>query len=197
VPEGAVLVLYTDGLVERRDSALDQGIDRVAASLTADDRPIAEVTSAIAGAVASHGGEDDIAILVARPVRDPLQRLAQLDLASEADSVRQARRFVSDRLDEWAVDGALAADAVLVASELVTNAVIHGKPPIQLRLHTAAGELTVEVDDGERALPHRLTVGAGAVHGRGLSIVAGLSTRWAARPNDDGKTVWSTLSWVQ
>ncbi|HEX3803707.1 MAG TPA: SpoIIE family protein phosphatase [Solirubrobacteraceae bacterium] len=193
LPPGAVIVLYTDGLVERRDYALDDGIDRLAAHLRADTRSMTDVTSELAETLARDSTEDDIAILAARASHDPSQRLAVLGLEPKAEAVRHARRFVSETLGDWSIESALIADAVLIASELVTNAIVHGKPPIQMRLHTAGHDVTVEVDDGDRAIPRKLRVGPDASHGRGLAIVASLSARWAARPNENGKTVWSTL----
>ena len=193
LPPGAVIVLYTDGLVERRDHALDEGIDSLAAHIRAGTEPISNLTDELALLLTPDGGEDDVAILTARVTSQSPQRVAVLELEPNPGSVRQARRFVSATLAEWSQDAPLVDDAVLIASELVTNAVMHGKPPIRLRLRAEAEEILLEVDDGNDAMPRKLRVGPEVTHGRGLAIVAELSSRWAARPSGQGKTVWSAL----
>jgi PAS domain S-box-containing protein len=193
LPPGAAVLLYTDGLVERRDRAIDEGIDRLAAAFRADDRPISEITHALAQTLAPIRGEDDTAILAARVHRDPSQRTAAIDLEPRTGSVAEARRFVSATLREWSQDPDLVSDAVLIASELVTNAIVHGEPPVRLRLRAVHHEITLEVDDGDSAMPRKVQSDPEMPDGRGLAIVAQLSSRWAARPNGRGKTVWSTL----
>lgn len=85
-------------------------------------------------------------------------------------------------------DTAYAAE--LIVSELITNAIRYGAPPLRLRLiknHT----LTCEVHDDSATSPqlrHARTVDEG---GRGLFIVAQLAQRWGTRYTTEGKTVWS------
>jgi PAS domain S-box-containing protein len=193
LPPGAAVLLYTDGLVERRDRAIDEGIDRLAAEFRADDRSISEITHALAETLAPLSGEDDTAILTARVHRDPAQRTAAIDLEPSTSSVAQARRFVSETLRDWSQEPELVSNAVLITSELVTNAIVHGDPPVRLRLRAVDHDITLEVDDGDSAMPRKVHSDPEAVDGRGLAIVAQLSSRWAARPNGRGKTVWSTL----
>ncbi len=193
LPSGAAVLLYTDGLVERRDRVIDEGIDRLAAEFRADDRSISEITYALAETLAPHSGEDDTAILAARVHRDPSQRTAEIDLEPNIGSVAHARRFVAETLRGWSQEPELVSDAVLITSELVTNAIVHGEPPVRLRLLAVDQDITLEVDDSDSAMPRKVHDDPGAIDGRGLAIVAQLSSRWAARPNGRGKTVWSTL----
>ncbi|NYO26435.1 ATP-binding protein, partial [Salmonella enterica] len=81
-------------------------------------------------------------------------------------------------------------DAVLLVSELVSNAILHGRPPIELRLRRAARDLLVEVDDGATVLPRKLRPTPDDEHGRGLVIASLLADRWGTRPLRDGKSVW-------
>jgi len=88
-----------------------------------------------------------------------------------------------------------ASDAVLLVSEMVTNAIVHGEPPIRLRLRRdpAAG-LAIEVDDGARVEPKPMQPTPDDEHGRGLQLVAMLAGRWGTRPTAEGKTVWCHIA---
>jgi anti-sigma regulatory factor (Ser/Thr protein kinase) len=119
---------------------------------------------------------------------------AEIQLPATESSVRIARKFTEGVLAEWAIGGEPADDAVLIVSELLTNAIVHGDPPIGLRLHRATGELTIDVDDGSSVMPRRLRPAPDEPHGRGVAIVAQLSRRWAARPHGRGKTVRCTIT---
>jgi len=84
----------------------------------------------------------------------------------------------------------LVDDIVLLVSELVTNAVIHGRSPIELRLRRARRHVVLEIHDGARFLPRKLRPTAEDEHGRGLQLVTILADRWGIRPTADGKSVW-------
>jgi two-component sensor histidine kinase len=95
-------------------------------------------------------------------------------------------------------------DAQLLVSELVTNAVSYGGPPLVLRVHCdeTAG-LLVDVRDGTPALPQRTQATDQDEHGRGLELVELLAESWGVRPDADpraegrpgadGKVVWFRL----
>jgi len=107
--------------------------------------------------------------------------------------VGRARDFVAGSLQRWGLHR-LAPDASLLTSELVSNAVIHARTPIELRVRLLDEGLRIEVRDNVcygLEPPHQ---GAG-LHGRGLGlrVVAQLSSRWGADPMPDGKTVWAEL----
>ena len=106
---------------------------------------------------------------------------------------RAARSFALGTLDEWALPTALARDAILLVSEMVTNAIVHGRAPIHLRLSRAREHLLVEVDDTATAVPRKLRPTADDVHGRGLQLVAMMADEWGTRPIRDGKSVWCAL----
>ena len=119
-----------------------------------------------------------------------------MDLPAQASSVRAARQFVRETLLEWSCPD-IVESATLLTSELVTNAMQHGRTggqaaaPIELRLFTTVHGIRVEVDDDSDVPPvHR---GASDDGGRGLTIVDALSSAWGTHSNRSGKTVWFEL----
>ncbi|WP_432483200.1 ATP-binding protein [Kineococcus esterisolvens] len=117
----------------------------------------------------------------------------QVTLAADAGAARRARRFLDDH---WCVEHAalLRPQAELIVSELVTNAVLHGKPPVRLALDCEGAEgVTISVSDGDPGTPEMRRASPGAAHGRGLQLVDVLSDEWGVRTRPGGKTVWSRL----
>jgi anti-sigma regulatory factor (Ser/Thr protein kinase) len=85
-------------------------------------------------------------------------------------------------------------DAALASSELVTNAVLHGLPPVDLRLRIEGSDVLIEVRDRATYQPRKQRPDETDEHGRGLQIVSALATRWGTRPTEHGKAVWCLLS---
>jgi anti-sigma regulatory factor (Ser/Thr protein kinase) len=108
--------------------------------------------------------------------------------------VRSTRHFVADRLSAWQIPQLLQDEVVLLVSELVTNAVIHGRAPIQLRMRKSSDSLVLEVRDGALHLPRRLRPTYDDEHGRGLQLVSLLADRWGTRATPEGKSVWCVFS---
>jgi anti-sigma regulatory factor (Ser/Thr protein kinase) len=108
----------------------------------------------------------------------------------EASAVPEAREFVTRTLAGWTVPASVTADIVLLTSELVANAVLHGRPPIELRLRRTANHVIVEVFDAAPFLPRKLRPSPDDERGRGLQLVAMLADRWGTRPTPGGKAVW-------
>jgi PAS domain S-box-containing protein len=191
---GSLLALYTDGLVERRGQDLDAGIEILREALRASDGYDQERLARLVGQLLPDNPDDDVALLLASvPVQDDVLRIAVDDMAFDLRSVPRARNLVAARLQEWQVDPEVADDAVLLTSELVTNAVVHGRGPVTLRVRLSNRRLVLEAYDGAHLLPHRLHAGEEDEHGRGLELVAALSERWGARPTARGKCVWCVL----
>jgi anti-sigma regulatory factor (Ser/Thr protein kinase) len=85
-------------------------------------------------------------------------------------------------------------DALLLVSELVTNAVIHGAPPIGLAMRYAGGETLVRVTDtGHQPIPLPHPPALDAQSGRGLRLLEVLATDWGVDTDVHGTTVWFTL----
>jgi two-component sensor histidine kinase len=113
-------------------------------------------------------------------------------LARNNEAAAAARSLVRDGCRD--LDSELRCDLLLVVSELVTNAVVHGAEPITLSLDL--GEvITVVVADGGSGGPQVSTLdGWAAPGGRGLVLVAALVSDWGVRPDGArGKEVWATI----
>ncbi|GAA3440518.1 STAS domain-containing protein [Kutzneria kofuensis] len=124
----------------------------------------------------------------------PARQVAKLELPPSDGSPALARRFVTETLREWRVDG-LTEDACLVVSELVENAILHGQSAAGLRLELRRGRLTIAVRDGSNRAPSRLEPGSAESGGRGVFLVDAMSKAWGTTPTwDGGKVVWAVLA---
>jgi anti-sigma regulatory factor (Ser/Thr protein kinase) len=120
-------------------------------------------------------------------------REASIELAPHPRYVGVARRFVRQQLDDWDIAD-VAPAAELVISELVSNAVLHARSPLRLRLCAQGLGLLVEVTDDSPSRPVRRHYSEDATTGRGLAMVEVLTTgEWGSRPEGAGKIVWARL----
>jgi anti-sigma regulatory factor (Ser/Thr protein kinase) len=117
---------------------------------------------------------------------------ASLALDNEPSSPARARSFVASVLEDWRCTD-LLDDALLVASELVTNAIRHARSSCELRLELLPGTVRLGVRDHGEGVPAPRRPAAYEVGGRGLPIVAALSAGWGVEPADPGKVVWAEL----
>lgn len=83
--------------------------------------------------------------------------------------------------------------AVLMVSELVTNAVVHGRPPIVLTVARVRSGVEISVADDHPDWPVRRPPSCEAVAGRGMQVVEALATSWGVRRRPVGKTIWFLL----
>jgi len=109
-------------------------------------------------------------------------------------AVGDARHLVTAWLEARSMPAPLVADAALATTELVTNALVHGRPPIELRLRLESTDVLIEVRDRATYQPRKRRPDQTDEHGRGLQIVAALASRWGTRPTEHGKAVWCVLS---
>ncbi|MCF6521975.1 ATP-binding SpoIIE family protein phosphatase [Streptomyces sp. JJ36] len=191
LPDGALLALYTDGLVESRDHPLDEGLDRFRTALGHAPQGLEDVADRVLAELNVHHGADDIALLVARVQGLPADSVGDWRLAPEPQSVSRARELAREQLHAWDLD-MLADTAELLVSELVTNALRHGQGEIRLRL-LLDRTLVCEVWDAGLVQPRRRRARATDEGGRGLQLVQLLSDGWGSRRTPHGKTVWFEL----
>ena len=194
LPTGSTVVMYTDGLVERRGADLDDGIDLVAQLLAQPIDDIAALPDRFTRAMLTAGQDDDVAILAARvSERSSADRSEFRFFDSDVAVVSTARSWTSGVLNEWQIPRSIVEDAELIVSELVTNAIVHGAPPVQLRLRLGGGRVLIEAIDAAITTPQLRHATPSDNHGRGLLIVSLLAERWGTRPMLNGKSVWCHL----
>jgi anti-sigma regulatory factor (Ser/Thr protein kinase) len=192
-PLGARLTLYTDGLVEHRGSDLDLGINALAAALD-ESRELAveALPGTLVDAVLAKQPDDDVAILVAEACPASEAGLV-LNVPLLPIAVADVRRRARELLDEMDLDDDVAGDALLIVSELVTNAIRYGRAPVQFAMRATEREVVVEVADAEHTKPQLRAFDPAGANGRGLHMVESLGARWGVRPTGLGKSVWCTV----
>ena len=191
LPEGALLALYTDGLVESRDHPLDEGLQAFVGALTDPSAPLEDVCDHILNTLDTHHGEDDIALLMARVQGLPTDSVGDWTLPREPRSVGRAREYARAQLLAWDMEPLVDTTELLV-SELVTNALRYGEGEIRLRL-LLDRTLVCEVWDSGLVQPRRRRARDTDEGGRGLQLVGLLSAAWGSRRTPRGKTVWFEL----
>lgn len=117
------------------------------------------------------------------------QRVAEVTLPAKATSPARARRFIDATLADWGLDG--GDDLVLVASELTTNALLHARTPMRVRLAEEDEGIRLSVQDGSGQPPRERGFSVESGTGRGLLLLESVAAEWGVEPHEgDGKTVW-------
>ncbi|MFF8285395.1 SpoIIE family protein phosphatase [Streptomyces albus] len=194
LPEGSRLVLYTDGLIRMRDRDLDERIDLLRSAVGhVHDAPEETCTAALEALLPdrSLSDRDDIALLVARTSKLPPDRVAEWDVPMDPEAVAPVRAACVRQMTAWGL-GETAFTVELILSELITNAVRHGAPPVTVRL-LRDRYLTCEVSDASSTAPHLRRATSADEGGRGLFLIAQLAQHWGTRYGPHGKTIWAEL----
>ncbi|MGW1669730.1 SpoIIE family protein phosphatase [Streptomyces sp. NPDC002324] len=189
LPEGSVLALYTDGLVEARDRDVDTGTAALCAALEGSVGSLESACDTVLKALLPDTPGDDVALLLARTRALDAEQVAVWNLTDDPALVANARKLATDQLTRWGLEEAVFVTE-LVVSELVTNAIRYGGAPIQLRLIRDRA-LICEVSDASSTSPHLRRARSFDEGGRGLLLVAQLTDRWGSRPSGAGKTIWA------
>lgn len=209
---GDTLVLYTDGLVERRGVSSDDRLADLEQVLAASKgEATAAVPRALVRGLVAGAQRDDVAVLALR-VRVPApsgppspagpahaeRRVAADDLSD----LGPARRWVDDVLESCEVDDELRRTAMLLTSEILTNALEHGERPITATVEVDDRRLRIGVRDGSTAEPQLQSPAPHDLSGRGVLFLDRLAARWGVDRHDgsdavgrhsgavEGKTVW-------
>ena len=189
--EESVLVLYTDGLIERRDRDLDEGLELLSRAVAQPADSLEQGCDAVLEAMTAGDSDDDIAMIMARVLPADGGWIATLPLSNDLSVVGEARRFTRDTLVSWGL-ASLSEFTVLLVSELVSNALLHAGTPTQLRL-LRNRVLTVEVADVDDHAPRLHRASEEDEGGRGMHLINELAHRWGSRATGDGKVVWLEL----
>jgi serine phosphatase RsbU (regulator of sigma subunit)/PAS domain-containing protein len=195
IPDGAVLVLYTDGMIDSASCDPGAGMDRMAGLLPALqgeglDRMCDSLTRALLPDDRQQG--DDAALLVARVRATAPDAVATWALPEDPRAAGAARRHVRDQLAAWCLEE-LTMTTELVVSELVANVVRHARGPYRLRL-LRSESLVCEVFDGSLTTPRPRRAAWTDEGGRGLQLIAALCDRWGTRNVATGKVIWTEQS---
>lgn len=144
------------------------------------------------GASSTSYGQQDVR-QAPRPDRSPCSVPSPTRLPVYPAEVSTARALARGKLEEWGLDDATFV-AELVVSELVTDAIRYGGPPVSLRLlRDVDRTLICEVSDGGHTSPHLRRAGDEDEGGRGLFLVAQLTDMWGTRYGRQGKTIWAEI----
>ncbi|WP_411122976.1 SpoIIE family protein phosphatase [Streptomyces sp. x-19] len=189
LPEGTQIVLYTDGLVEERTRDIDVGMEMLRGALSRPGRSPEENCRAVLDRLLPERPRDDVALLIARTRVLGPDHVASWDVPFDPAAVAGMRSSISAKLAEWGLDD-LAFATEVVISELVTNALRYGSPPVRARL-LRDRSLVCEVADGSNTSPHLRYAATTDEGGRGLFLVAQLTERWGTRYTPQGKVIWA------
>ncbi|WP_369394124.1 HAD-IA family hydrolase [Streptomyces sp. CG1] len=192
LPEGSLIALFTNGLIETSDRDVDIGLMRLRDALANAPSRLKDTCDLVLQALLSGTPSDDAALLLARPQTLDASHVATWNLPSDPAVVARGRQLAADQLARWGLDET-AFITELVVSELVTNAIRYGQPPVQLRLIKDIS-LICEVSDASSTSPHMRRARADDEGGRGLLLIAQLTQRWGTRHTTSGKTIWTEQS---
>ncbi|MCC9307373.1 SpoIIE family protein phosphatase [Kitasatospora sp. RB6PN24] len=188
--EGTQIALYTDGLIEDRTRDFDVGMELLRQALSAQHhRQPDENCQAVLDELLPERQQDDVALLIAKTRVLGAERVADREVPFDPAAVAEIRAWTAAKLDEWNL-AELEFSTELVLSELVTNAIRYGTPPVRLRLLRDRG-LICEVADGSNTSPHLKYAATTDEGGRGLFLVAQLTRRWGTRYSPQGKIIWA------
>jgi serine/threonine-protein kinase RsbW len=117
-----------------------------------------------------------------------------VELTPKPASVRAARVFAAGVLGEDGVEASVIELAVLLVSELVTNATVHARSKVRVTVHVDTNWVRVEVRDEGPGGPVLRPTTRDALKGRGLAVVDRLSTDWGTDRRQGSKTVWFEIA---
>jgi phosphoserine phosphatase RsbU/P len=196
LPSGATMLLYTDGLVERRGEPLDVGMSRLRTTVTAANAETV-CRDVMLHLVGDTPTRDDVALLgIGRPPIEHErgeQAIGEMRLPATQESVAQARTFAVGSASD--VDSDVRGALELLVSEVATNCVVHAASAFTVRMFRSPHHLRVECTDEGGG---RVTVRHAEpddTQGRGMYFVQQLADRWGVREATGrrGKTVWFSL----
>ncbi|MCP3819677.1 SpoIIE family protein phosphatase [Streptomyces sp. A3M-1-3] len=189
LPEGSLIALFTDGLVQTHDRDITHELDRLGAVLSRHTRPLDDLCDEAVATLLPEAVDDDAALLLVRTRKLGGHQVAVWELPSDPEVVGRARAAAAGQVTEWGLDD-LVFTTELVVSELVTNAIRYASGQIQVRL-IRDRTLICEVSDAGHTSPHLRHAGIDDEGGRGLFLVSQMTQQWGTRYTPTGKTIWA------
>ncbi|MDP5316941.1 SpoIIE family protein phosphatase/ATP-binding protein [Streptomyces poriferorum] len=187
---GSLLVMFTDGLVQGRERDIGAGLALLRDVLAVPGRSPEDACQAVLEQVLGSLPSDDVTLLITRTSLMDQGRVAEWDVPQDTAAVSRIRTEVQQTLERWDLDE-LAHTTALIISELVTNAIRYGAPPLRLRLLHDQASLICEVADDSSTAPHLRRAEISDEGGRGLFLVAQFADRWGTRYLPHGKIIWT------
>ncbi|ANC32249.1 SpoIIE family protein phosphatase [Isoptericola dokdonensis] len=208
---GDTLVLYTDGLVEQRGVAITERTeDLVQVLADLHGEATAGLPRALVRRLVGRAQRDDVAVLAVRarvpattgPPSAEGPARAERKVADDLSDLGPARRWVDDVLESCDVGVEVRRTAMLLSSEVLTNALEHGRGPITATVEVDGRRLRVGVRDGCTKEPVLRDPEPRDLSGRGVQFLDRLASRWGVEQHEgdgtvgrhasggDGKTVW-------
>lgn len=181
--------MFTDGLVEDRDRDIDTGLALLRNALAVPGRSAEDTCRAVLETLRPRS-VDDVTLLVTRTHLMDGERVAEWEVPGDLAAVSRVRAEAMRRLERWDLEH-LTFTTGLIISELVTNALRYGSPPVRLRLIHDHAVLVCEVIDGSSTAPHLRRAEISDEGGRGLFLVAQFADRWGTRHLARGKIIWT------
>jgi serine phosphatase RsbU (regulator of sigma subunit)/anti-sigma regulatory factor (Ser/Thr protein kinase) len=187
---GDSILMFSDGVVERRGHALTEGFDALVAAAAGSSSGDPRNLCSLATAAVPGSTDDDVAVLAVEHAV-AMSRSATMLVPAEPTGPSRVRQWMSTRLREWSVPEPVIGAAILCTSELTTNALLHAGTPAQVHIDLNAERLLVSVaDTGTRGSVIRAHTDAMSSRGRGLGLIEELSDSWGTDPTVRGSTVW-------
>jgi serine phosphatase RsbU (regulator of sigma subunit)/DNA-binding response OmpR family regulator/anti-sigma regulatory factor (Ser/Thr protein kinase) len=192
---GGTLLVYTDGLIERRGEVIDAGLRRLGESLESAPSELEELCAHVLDCADDGSGlQDDTALVAVRRLPRHVDVL-DLVLPAEPRSIPVARHRLAVWLSESGAGSEEILDVALAANEAATNAVEHAYGPqsgatFRLVAERTPGRVVIRVSDAGRWRPAR-----GSERGRGLRVIAGLMDAVDVRRSSAGTTVEMRKEW--
>ncbi|MFF9351990.1 SpoIIE family protein phosphatase [Streptomyces sp. NPDC014734] len=189
LPEGSLIGLYTDGLIESRDRDAELGMSRLGGALAQRGLSLDALCESVVEQLLPVPQPDDVALLLARTHELSADHVVSWEVPADPAAVAGVRARTARLLRSWGLEE-MEMTTELIVSELVTNALRYADGPIRLRL-LRQSVLICEVSDASSTSPrlrHARTTDEG---GRGLFLVAQLTRRWGTRYTPEGKVIWT------
>ena len=196
-----VLILYTDGLIERRGESLTRGLERLR-SVVRSSQPHRLCATLMDTLIGSYVPSDDVALLALRVTPASSRRPANSG-ATDSDVVRSelfspmsssvaaARRFISECVEQLGLRS--MPEVQVIVSELATNSVLHAESHFDITVEKLDEKRArVEVRDFGDGTPQLGVPGTYSEEGRGLQVVDRLAKHWGIEehPEGRGKSIW-------
>jgi PAS domain S-box-containing protein len=187
---GSVLAFYTPSILPAAPSGDPGDLGPLRRVLADVQRPLQDLCDDVVYSLRDSPRPGDAVLVLSRTRTFPPGQTGTWEFGPHPEEAGRARARVRRKLTVWKVDEETAQATELIVSELVTNAIRYGAPPMWLRIIKDLN-ISCEVHDGSPVAPRLRHPGTLDEFGRGMGIVGRLVQAWGTRYTPDGKIVWT------